>query len=575
MPTSSACTQARKEQFMSAIVDAAPARSDRATRLPIRAGGYFAYHGVWSPGVRFFRRLGFGSKAVIISLVFVLPTLALVAWLLKTSTDETMQLRMNATRQQVGIAHGVLAWAHAQQLAGKMTREQAQQMAAQIVGQMRYDDNEYFWISDMQPRMVMHPSNTELEGKNLGDIKDPNGFAFFDAMAVTVRRHSEGFVAYQWPRPGSKVPVDKISFVQGFEPWGWIIGTSVFVDDLRQALIQQIALAAGVVACAMLIAGYLFFSFYRVMDGGLKETRRHLRAMAAGDLTTSPAPWGRDEGARLMLELRSMQDALRDVVARVRRASDEIVQSSSKIAAGAADLSARTEQAAINLEEASSSMEQISATAKNAAELSSEASQVARRNAQVAADGGHVMREVVQTMEGIRSASAKIGEIIATIDGIAFQTNILALNAAVEAARAGEQGRGFAVVASEVRMLAQRSAEAARQIKALIGGSVEKVEAGTEIVRRAGATIEEIVASSQRVDHLLSEVANGAREQGIGIAQVSRSVQELDKMTQQNATLVEQTANASSAMKEQAHALVGQVSHFYLAGAPETHRSSD
>jgi methyl-accepting chemotaxis protein len=167
-------------------------------------------------------------------------------------------------------------------------------------------------------------------------------------------------------------------------------------------------------------------------------------------------------------------------------------------------------------------------------------------------------------MEGIRTSSAKIGEIIGTIDGIAFQTNILALNAAVEAARAGEQGRGFAVVASEVRVLAQRSAEAAKQIKALIGSSVERVEAGTGIVRRAGATIEEIVSSSQRVDHLLGEVANGAREQGAGIAQISQAVQQLDKMTQQNAALVEQTAAASSAMREQALGLVGQVSHFRL-----------
>ncbi len=560
---------------MSAIIEPVSDLPQGEARFHVGGGGYFAYHGVWAPGVRLFRRLGFTSKALIISLVFALPTLGLLAWLLRSGADEAMQLRMNATRQHVEVAHGVLAWAHAQELAGKLTREQAQQMAAQVIEQLRYGDNEYFWINDMQPRMVMHPFKPELEGKDLGDIKDPNGFAFFNAMVAAVRHDSRGFVAYQWPRPGSEVPVDKISFVQGFEPWGWIIGSGVYVDDLRHAMIRQMAWTVGVVACALLVAGYLFLSFYRVMDGGLKETRRHLRAMAAGDLTTSPSPWGRDEAAQLMLELRSMQDALRNVVARVRRASDEIVQSSREIAAGATDLSNRTEQAATNLEESSTSMEQISATAKNAAELSSEASQVARHNAQVATDGGRVMRDVVETMEGIRGSSAKIGEIIGTIDGIAFQTNILALNAAVEAARAGEQGRGFAVVASEVRMLAQRSAEAARQIKALISGSVEKVEQGTEIVRRAGVTIEEIVASSQRVDHLLSEVANGAREQGVGIAQISQSVQELDKMTQQNAMLVEHTANASSAMNEQAHALVGQVSHFRLPSAGNVQRCSD
>jgi len=555
---------------MSTIVE--PGAAFRATGSASSASdvGYFAYHGLWAPGVRLFRKLRFTSKVVIISLVFMLPTLAMVAWLLFSNAEQARQTRMDATRQHVEIAHDVLVWAQAQELAGKLTREQAQQMAMQAIAQLRYDGKEYFWINDMQPRMVMHPIKTELDGKDLGEMKDPNGFALFNAMVATVRRDGKGFVAYQWPRPGSDKSVDKISYVEGFEPWGWIVGSGVYVDDLREALLRQTAWTGAVVLIALTIAGYFFLSFYRVMDGGLKETRRHLRAIATGDLTTSPSPWGRDEAAQLMLELRSTQESLRAVVLRVRRSSEEIVRSSSEIAAGASDLSNRTEQAATSLEESSGSMEEISATVKNSAALTAEASQVARDNAGIAADGGRVMREVVDTMEGIRTSSAKISEIIGTIDGIAFQTNILALNAAVEAARAGEQGRGFAVVASEVRVLAQRSAEAARQIKALIGSSVEKVEAGTGIVRRAGATIEEIVSSSQRVDHLLGEVANGAHEQGTGIAQISQAVQELDKMTQQNAALVEQTAAASTAMKEQAHALVGQVSHFRL---PETTRA--
>ena len=189
---------------------------------------------------------------------------------------------------------------------------------------------------------------------------------------------------------------------------------------------------------------------------------------------------------------------------------------------------------------------------------------MARHNAEVASDGGRVMREVVETMEGILASSAQIGDIIATIDGIAFQTNILALNAAVEAARAGEQGRGFAVVASEVRSLAGRSAAAAKEIKTLIDSSVRQVETGTGIVRKAGTTIEDIVASSQRVNELLSEVATGAREQNQGISQIGEAVQELDRMTQQNAALVEETAAAASAMQNQANHLAEEVARFKL-----------
>jgi methyl-accepting chemotaxis protein len=318
------------------------------------------------------------------------------------------------------------------------------------------------------------------------------------------------------------------------------------------------------VLLALMVAGYLFLSFYRVMDGGLKETRRHLSAMAAGDLTKSPKPWGRDEAAELMIDLRQMQRSLIDVVARVRLSCDEIFNSSSEVATASLDLSRRTELAASNLEAAAGSMGEISKAVNEGSRLSDEASQIARRNAEVAADGGRVMQEVIATMETIRGSSSRISEIIGTIDGIAFQTNILALNAAVEAARAGEQGRGFAVVASEVRVLAQRSAEAARQIKGLIDDSVSQVEVGTGIVRRAGHTIEEIVATSRRVDGLLSQVARGARDQDQGITRIGSAVQELERMTQQNAALVEQTAAASAAMNAQANGLVEQVSHFQL-----------
>jgi len=529
-----------------------------------RDSGFFAHHGLWAPGVRLFRNLRFASKALIISLAFMVPMVGLLAWLLTDETQLGRQDRMDATRQHVEVAHGVIAWAHAEETAGRLSREEAQQRAIQVLVGLRYDKTEYFWVNDMTPRVVMHPTNPKLNGQDVSGLKDPNGLALFKAFVDVVRRDGQGFVAYQWPKPGSDKPVDKLSYVKGFEPWGWVVGSGIYIDDLRQNEQRRWVMTGGVTVLALVVAGYLFLSFYRVMDGGLKETRRHLRAMTDGDLTTSPSPWGNDEAAQLMFELRAMQDSLRQMVQRVRQCSDEIVHSSNEIATGAMDLSSRTEQAASNLEQSAASMEQIAATVNTSAEHTRDASQIAQRNAAIASEGGQVMHEVIQTMDDIRASSAKIGEIIGAIDGIAFQTNILAFNAAVEAARAGEQGRGFAVVAGEVRMLAQRSAEAAREIKGLIGTSVEQVASGAAVVRKAGGTIDDIVSSSQRVNQLLGEVATAASEQSGGIQQIGQAVQDLDRMTQQNAALVEETAAAASALNGQAQTLSAEVARFKL-----------
>ena len=338
------------------------------------------------------------------------------------------------------------------------------------------------------------------------------------------------------------------------------------LDELLQQRIartesERRLLLVGLVLC-LLMGIYLFYAFYLVMNGGLQEVSRHLEAMTEGDLTTSPSPWGRDEAASLMIMLRQMQDSLRSMVLQVRRSSDEIVHSSTEIADGSVDLSARTEKTAANLEQSAAAMEQIGATVRQTTEHTQEATRIAAHNAQVAGHGGGVIGNMVATMEQIQAASRRIEDIIGVIDGIAFQTNILALNAAVEAARAGEQGRGFAVVASEVRSLAQRSAAAAREIKGLIGTSVEKVDSGTAIVREAGSTMQDIVQSAQRVNELLSYIATGAVEQSQGIAQVSEAVQELDRATQQNAALVEETAAGASALREQAARLAREVARF-------------
>jgi len=513
--------------------------------------------------VRLFRQLSFQAKAAIVTLAFA-PVLVMLVWQFYQFEQGTMKSRLEATRQHVEIAQSLLVWAHQRELAGELTREQAQQTARQSVAALRYDGKEYFWINDMQPRMVMHPIKPELDGQDVGAMKDPNGLALFKAFTDKVRHDQQGFVNYMWPKPGSDHPVDKVSYVMGFEPWGWVIGSGVYVDDVHAAAMQRWAVNGALTVVVLLLAGYLMHSFYLVMSGGLKETQRHLIAMTDGDLTTTPSPWGRDEAAGLMLTLRAMQDSLRSIVSDVRHASNEIVEASRDIAEGAQDLSARTEQTASNLQETAASLEQISGIVQNSADNAVKAAEVATQNSQAANEAGQVMRQAVDVINEIGAASVKIGDITATIDGIAFQTNLLALNAAVEAARAGDAGRGFAVVAEEVRTLARRSTEAARQIKTLITDNVEKSQTGVLAVREAGVAIDGVLSNASTIGTLIDQIATGSREQALGMRQVGEAAQELDHSTQQNAAMVEQTAAASSTLRERAGALSARVARFKL-----------
>ena len=288
------------------------------------------------------------------------------------------------------------------------------------------------------------------------------------------------------------------------------------------------------------------------------------RVIASGDLSHSVNSNQRDEVGDLLRALGGMQLALRELVGQVRNSTDSIGTASAEIATGNQDLSSRTEQTASNLQQAASSMEQLTGTVKQSADSARQANQLASSATEVAQRGGVVVSQVVATMDEINSSSKKIFDIIGVIDGIAFQTNILALNAAVEAARAGEQGRGFAVVASEVRSLAQRSAEAAKEIKGLIGASVDKVEDGSRLVADAGKTMTEIVSSVQRVSDIIGEITAASAEQSDGIGQVNVSVTQIDQMTQQNAALVEQSAAAAESLKEQAVKLSEVVATFQL-----------
>jgi methyl-accepting chemotaxis protein len=348
-----------------------------------------------------------------------------------------------------------------------------------------------------------------------------------------------------------------------------LIGKVMDRLDLRlqariDGLHRQLAVQLGLTVLFLCLAGYLMLAFYKVMMGGLKEVNGHLEQMAAGNLTTAPVPWGQDEAAHLMSSLGRMQSSLRHVVSAVLESSAQVHTSSQEIAAATHDLSQRTEQSAANLEETSASTEQISSNVRQTADSVNGAMAIVRNNAAVATRGGQVISQVVSTMDQIRASSAKIGEIISVIDGIAFQTNILALNAAVEAARAGEQGRGFAVVATEVRALASRSAAAAKEIKTLVSASLETVEGGIRVVAEAGTTIGAIVGNADRIAAMMESISTATTEQSAGVALVGEAVHELDQSTQQNAALVEQTAAATTTLSDLARRLASEVGFFRL-----------
>ncbi len=513
-----------------------------------------------------FRQFNVATRLRLLAGLSALGVLGVAIGLLWAAYGQKLEDRRTAVRQTVEVAHALLQWAHEQQTSGKLDADAARQQALSALDRLRYGNNEYFWVNDMAGVMVHHPIKPQLDGKNLNDMKDPNGTFLFRQFTDTARTRGEGFVHYQWPKPGHDAPVDKVSFVKAFAPWGWVLGSGLYIDDLQTAFRQQmIGSVAAVLVAALLLWGLVELTARR-LSHGVNEAVARAEAIAQGDIAQGQSPHplaeGGDEIARLLRAMRDMSRQLGDTLGQVRDSVGHVAEASQQIATGNEDLNHRTEQAAARLQHTASSMEEFSSTVQHNAASSSSAQGMAAEAASQARRGGEVVSQVVHTMEAIHASARKITDIITVIDGIAFQTNILALNAAVEAARAGEQGRGFAVVAGEVRTLAQRSANAAKEIKSLIQASTEHVESGAALVHDAGQNMAAIVGSVDRVAGLIQQIAHATMEQNQGVGTIHHAVTELDQMTQQNAALVEQSAAAAGSLKDQAQALAAVVDRF-------------
>lgn len=462
-----------------------------------------------------------------------LVLIAIVVSMAWQSRNVMFEERKAALSNTIGMVHTLLDGYAERVAAGELSAEEAKARAVDALDAMRFgrDRDNYVFVFDAEAQLVYHPRRDA--GTDMSDYTDPNGVAVYRDLAALAGKGG-GYLPYASRDASSDALFPKLSYVERFEPWGWNMAAGVYTNDIQAAFIDKLWQYALVllVAGGLLTVAFLLVirNVYRSLGGEPDEAAHVVGRIAEGDLT-SPVALREDDTQSLMYAIERMRLELSKTIARIRESGEAIDQGSKEIASGNNDLSSRTEEQAASLAQTASSMEELTATVRQNAENADQANQLSDATTASVANGQAVISRVVSTMGEIRASSSKVADIISLIDDIAFQTNLLALNASVEAARAGEQGRGFAVVASEVRNLASRSADAARDIKTLIEGSVSHVNAGAELVDQADSAMGEIRDGAQRVSDLMAEISAASQEQSSGIEQVNQAVAQMDQVT--------------------------------------------
>jgi len=491
----------------------------------------------------------------------------IILYIIPTLENKIVEERKDTLKNIVSIALGYCNSIYEDYEKGLLDREEMEKRIQVRIRNMRYgpENKDYLWINDLAPKMIMHPFNANLEGKDLQDYADPTGKKLFIEMADICRRKGSGFVDYQWQYKDEKDRiVPKISYVRLFKPLGYVIGTGVYIEDVKETMRSfTIGIAAIIVAVTAVVTA-IIFGITRSITGPIRKLIAFAGSLADGDFTGRIRDDRGDEMGQLSKALNRAADGLETLITRIIESSQNLAQAVNQISSGNQNLSQRTSEQASSLEEIASTIEEATAAINQNAENAARARDLTDSGVTKSMQGNRIAIEAVSSITEMNESSKKVADIIAVINEIAFQTNLLALNAAVEAARAGEQGRGFAVVAGEVRNLAQRSGNAAKEIESLIRDTVAKVENSTDLVNRTGNALSEIAEAAKISAQIISEITAASQEQKQGINQINTAIIEMDNMTQQNASLVEETASASEEMANQAQELLEMMQKFKI-----------
>lgn len=538
------------------------------------------------------RNFSISRRLWLILIVAVLMLFTLAAAMLKQIHDDLYEGKAQKTMHVVQTASGLLDYYHGLETAGTLTREQAQRQAMDAIRGLRYNQTDYFWINDLRPVMIMHPANPKLVGQDLSGIKDPDGFQVFNEIVAVAKAKGAGLVNYRWPKPGASEAVQKTSYVTLFEPWGWIIGSGVYIDDVQVEFRQQVIKAVSISLGIILLMALLLTGIGRSITGPLKATVEAMANIASGesDLTRSLNADGRDEITQLATHFNAFTAKLRRVVAELQSSAVGLGQASSELGNNAVQAQERSQQQSLQMEQVATAIHEVTygvqEVAKNAEHAASE-----MRNAESQAQQGQAnidsslkqidqlsgtIDQAVDVIRTLASETTQIGGVLEVISSIAEQTNLLALNAAIEAARAGDQGRGFAVVADEVRLLAQRTQKSTAEIQTMIerlqshsdaavkviGESSRSSQLTIEQANLAGQSLTSISQALRNLNGLNASIASATLEQSHVVEDINQNVTQAAQLSQSTAVAAEQSSEASGQLKRLSEQLNGLLRQF-------------